>query len=1186
MKLKHLSLQGYKTFATRTDFIFEDAITAIVGPNGSGKSNVADAVRWVLGEQSYSTLRGKKTIDMIFAGSKTRARAGMAQAVLTLDNSGGWLPIDYAEVEICRRAYRSGENEYLLNGQKVRLMDINDLLARAGLAEQTYTIIGQGLIDQALSLKADERRALFEEAAGISHYKARRTTSLRKLQDTQHNLERVYDILSELRPRLNSLRRQAERAQTYAQLETDLRGLLRIWYGYQWEAAKKGLRARRQQAAESESGWQGAREKLLRKQDEIEQLREGLHDLEERHQTLQRERESVREDWERARREVAILRERQRALERQLAETAEDLPALEAQRAAAESELEGASAELRTVQLNLESQQLELNRFESAFQQKQTAIDEARQRVASLEARIRDGQTAIARIQGQLNQLAERLVEREASGSDETGTSDLQTEIDRLSAALEVAHAAVEALETERGARQDERRELERQIGDGRREIEQERRQLHQAQNQLARLQTRTEMLEHLRQKEAPEIDGVPLLGRLAQILTIPSDWQTPLEIALQSRLATQIVPDEKALWQLIGRRSPKQTLAAVSLDRLRAENPRPAGLDNQPGFVGLAHEIVSCPAEFRQVAATLLDHLVLVQDGATALHLAGELPNGYTAVSLDGIVAHASGLVELPRLDGRQGIMAQEEAWRQAAAELAAEKAAIERQDSRLAGRQEALKALFERLEAVNRERHRLGQQAEEAARRVTAAQRELDRAAQRQAIFQQQAEQRLAETARLQERRQQWQNEIAAGRDEQIRLEAELDQAREALASLPVGEAEQQRQTLSQQIAAVRSLVDGRRAIADSRRATLQQIDQQLVRLRGRRDEWSRQLGELALGEEEGKLQDLQRRMDEISADLDPLRADMRARQIDLRRLEGEAAAAQKITHDHESRYTQSRIALTQQETTIENLKERIRQDLGLVALRYDEEQTGDTPLPLTEVIDQLPAVEELPEDLEDSIQKFRGQLSRIGAINPEAPAEFEEVQTRYDFMIQQVEDLEQTEKQLRQVIAELDEMTSRAFAETVEKVNTVFGKMFTRLFGGGSAHLLLTDPDDLTITGVDIVAQLPGRRPQGLALLSGGERSLTASALIFALLKVAPTPFCVMDEVDAALDEANINRFREVLSELSEKTQFIVITHNRGTVQAAQAIYGITMGTDSTSQVISVKPEEYITQVELLH
>ena len=1185
MKLKHLSLQGYKTFATKTEFAFDDGITAVVGPNGSGKSNVADAVRWVLGEQSYSTLRGKRTIDMIFSGSKTRARAGMAQAILTLDNSDGWLPIDYTEVEICRRAYRSGENEYLLNGQKVRLMDINDLLARAGLAEQTYTIIGQGLIDQALSLKADERRALFEEAAGISHYKTKRATSLRRLQDTQRNLERIYDILSELRPRLNSLRRQAERAQNYTQLETDLHALLRTWYGYQWEASKTTLRQRRLLAEAAEERWTKGRAAFLIRQDQIEAMRSQLHDLEEEQQRLVNNRESVRESWEQARREVAILRERRSALERQLAETSEDLPLLLTQKESAAAELEGAAVELQSVQQSLDQQKISLAAFETGFEQKQQEIDQTRRVIEELELRFNQTRTRIAQAQGQLSQLEERRRERQPTAQETSELDSLAADIEKLALAAESAQTAASELQEQRRGLQDQRRNFEKTIGERRRELENERRLFNQTQTAVARLQTRAEMLDQLRQKEAPRIPGVELLGQLAQIVTIPPEWQKPLEMALQNRLATLIVPDEQTLWRLIEGRSAEQSLAAVALDRLPSATGERVSLASLPGAIALAVEIITTPPRFRPVAEALLGRIVLTQTGRDALNLAPNLPPGYTAVSADGVVTHASGLVELPRQDGRQSLLGQEEAWRQAAVALEQEKEKLAAIDQAVAGRNEGLRELLKQLEENNRERQRLGRLADETVQKVTQAQRELDRATQRQTFFQQQAAREQQEAVLSLERIESLKQTIASSEEELEIIKRESAAARETLDSLPVGEAQQQRQTLSQQIEAVRSIVESRRAITDSRRATLTQIDQQISRVQSRREEWSGQLLEMNLADEEAKLNGLQERMNEIKGELEPLRERMRRLQTDLRRQEGEAAAAQKSTHDLETRYTQTRVSLTQHETHIDNLKDRIRQDLGLVALTYAEEQTGDTPLPLSEVIEKLPVVDELPADLEETIQKLRGQLSRIGAVNPEAPAEFTEVQERHEFLSQQLEDLEETEKQLRQVIAELDELTSRAFAETVEKVNQVFSKMFTRLFGGGSAHLLLTEPDDLTITGVDIVAQLPGRRPQGLALLSGGERSLTALSLIFALLKVSPTPFCVMDEVDAILDEANVTRFREVLQELSEQTQFVVITHNQRDRAGGATVYGITMGTDSTSQLISVKPEEYVTQAELL-
>lgn len=421
MRLKQIALQGYKTFASKTTFSFEEGITAIVGPNGSGKSNIADALRWVLGEQSYSTLRGKRSTDMIFAGGLNRPRAGMAQAILTLDNSDNWLPIDYTEVEIGRRVYRSGENEYILNGQKVRLRDLQELLATSGLAERTYTIIGQGLIDQALSLRAEERRALFEEAAGISHYKARRAQTLRRLEETHHNLERIHDILSEINPRLNSLRRQANRARNYEQVLADLRHLLRIWYGFQWEKARRGLRQQRQVAHDAEAVWQESRRRLLDQQTHIDQLRRQVLQLQRQLNEKQAARERIREQGEQIRRRVAVLGERKNLLERQLAEAAPELPRLQQQQAEAQAALTEALAGLETAQASLAEQEQALLTFAAGYAGQQQEIDHWTQQVQQLNSQFRAAQNRLAQAEGQLSQLQER--QREASPAGTTPTN-------------------------------------------------------------------------------------------------------------------------------------------------------------------------------------------------------------------------------------------------------------------------------------------------------------------------------------------------------------------------------------------------------------------------------------------------------------------------------------------------------------------------------------------------------------------------------------------------------------------------------------------------------------------------------------------------------------------------------------------------------------------------------------------
>jgi chromosome segregation protein len=1177
MRLKRLQLQGYKTFASKTEFTFDDGITAIVGPNGSGKSNIADAVRWVLGEQSYGALRGKRTTDMIFAGSQTRARAGMAQSILTLDNSDGWLPIDYSEVEIGRRAYRSGENEYLLNGQKVRLRDIHDLLATSGLAERTYTIIGQGLIDQALSLRAEERRALFEEAAGISHYKAKRAETLRRLQETQHNLERINDILSEIKPRLRALERQASRARHYEQVETDLRHLLRIWYGYQWEEAKRKLRRHRQTAAEAESIWSASRSYLLEQQRGLDEQRRSLSQQQIEVREKQAARDALREKVENARRQVAILTERQQLHLHQMGQLEQEIPDLEEQQVTARRELDQSMADLAAVQEKMAWQQAELRQFQSHFQAQQAEIDRCRQQLKELEEQRRTTQNRLAQAEGQLSQLQEQLQERQTAVQDKQELAATETGWQKLTAVVETAQTALEERRQSRVQAQAARRDLIAQLKQMRQAHEEQSQRLNQLNSEVARLQARYDLLDQMRHKEIQVGQGIPLLGRLAGLLTIPAEYRPAIEAALDSHLAALITPDEATLWQLVHHHNGKETVTAVAANRITAP-PSPEKPEHT-AVIGWASEVVQCQPDSQPLVQLLLGRILLVQDEKAAYALALDLPPGAAAVTPSGFVALSGGLVRTSAKDRQGSLLAQEEAWRQAADALAAQKGQQEQWRTAVDQQQREIRRLQESADKLNDEERRLTRLEQEATQRLANSQRDLDRARQQYDFWQRQQATHSGEIDKLTGRIRQLQSASSDYQEQAVVLETAVAQARAHLQELPIAEAQQQRQNLRQQVESAQTILAGRQAVVDSRRSTLNQVDNQLKRRLQQLHDLKQQQQQIDLEREKISLAGLQAQMDSLAESLSPLQSRLDEGHQQLARSEEEIATRQRQTHDQETRYTQSKINLNQYEIQLEGLRERIRADLGLVALHFDEDQVGQTPLPIAEVVEQLPQVSQLPEDIEESIQRYRGQLHRLGAINPEAPVEYEETQTRHDFLTQQVDDLHRTEQQLRQIISELDVLTSKSFAATVEKVNGVFGEMFTRLFGGGSAQLILTEPDDLTISGVEIVARLPGRRQQGLGLLSGGERSLTAAALIFALLKVSPTPFCILDEVDAMLDEANISRFRDVLIELSAQTQFIVVTHNRGTVQAARTVYGVSMRPDSASEMISIKPDEYI-------
>ena len=1177
MKLKRLQLQGYKTFASKTEFDFNSGITAVVGPNGSGKSNIADAIRWVLGEQSYSTLRGKRTTDMIFAGSQSRARAGMAQAILTLDNADGWLPIDYAEVEIGRRAYRSGENEYLLNGQKVRLRDVQDLLATSGLAERTYTIIGQGLIDQALSLRADERRALFEEAAGVSHYQARRAETLRRLQETQHNIERVHDILSEIRPRLSTLKRQANRARTHGQVEADLRHLLRIWYGYQWEERKKALREQRIHADEAEACWRASRNRIASTQEKLGGIRRQIEEIQKQVGQLRLLREQGRAKREALRREVAVSAERAALLRREIDESTEELLRLEAQQMSAQTAVDEAVAGLQTARKGLSDHVEHLERFNLGFEAQQGAIDHWTEATSRLEKERNNVQKQLAQTEGQLGELQERIAQQKNTQNDANELAELVAKIDELAPGVDRAQEQVSELHAKR-------QQLREQIDTARREQQAELKNQKQLTEKLAlikervaRLESRRDLLDQMRDQKLQIGDDVRVVGRVAALLDFSASHRTALEAALGARLSTVVVEDESSLHALLNDGGVRQSFFAAAASEIVSPTTQIQVEDSEAIGWGIDH--IEAPEQLEALARLLFTPVLLVESRPAALRLGRQLQPGALAVAPDGFIVHAGGLVEVTVNDPRKSIVAREEAWRATRAELHDTQADAASVKEAIAVLQTTIETQEKLLAQLSREEQQINRLAHEAEQKLNHVQRDLDRARQRVGFVQQEQDARRQEVVRLEKRFEAVRMSIVGRRSEVLRLESAVQEARIRLQELPIAEAEQQRHSRRQEIEAARTIVAGRQAVVESRRATLQQIDGQIRRLQDRLDRFGQEQKALDLAQTQEALAALQEEIEGIDRQLNPLDTERQRFQEQITQLEEIHDKEQRKAHDLETQYAQMKVALSQRENQLEGLVERIRADLGLVALEFDEEHGGQTPLPMDEVVEQLPEVAELPDNIEVTIRDYRSQLHRIGSVNPDAPLEYDQTQERYDFLTQQIEDLIQTEKSLRSVISELDDLTSRAFAETVNKVDGIFAELFERLFGGGSAQLVLTEPDDLTVSGVDIICRLPNRRQQRLALLSGGERSLTATALIFALLKVAPPPFCVMDEVDAMLDEANINRFRDVLQGLTQKSQFIVITHNRGTVQAARTVYGVSMGTDSASQVISIRPEEYV-------
>ncbi|MDY7040636.1 MAG: chromosome segregation protein SMC [Chloroflexota bacterium] len=1190
MRLKHLEMQGYKTFATNTEFIFDEGITAVVGPNGSGKSNIADAVRWVLGEQSYSLLRAKRTEDMIFSGSKQRARLGMAQVLLTFDNSDNWLPIEFTEVTIGRRAYRSGENEYLLNGSRVRLRDITELLGRSGLSRRSYTVIGQGLIDAALSLRSSERRVLFEEAAGVSIYRTKREDALSRLEETRQNLLRVNDIITEIAPRLRRLEHQAERAQEQSGVQQRLESVLRTWYGYRWTQDQAALREAKDRARQQESLLNERRGELIELEQHIADLRSRQGTLRQQLGGWHRESSTLHAQAEKLQRELAVREERRRLLQARCEEILSEVVPLESSVVDQRERIAAVEADLRDLETQLEEQesqvreaQTQVETYERRRREMLAALTAAQDRAFALATKMADSRN-------RLIQLAERRAELQRECQEhERALDDLTAQAQDIEAQLSAVDRSRDKIKVQIKEVDDQRADCQARIVASQQEQAQLQARLSEIRQTRGRLQERYDLLTRLRQEGEGYYAGVRavlqatskkrlkgIVGVVASLMQVPADLERAMEVALGAHLQDVIVEtwdDAEAAIALLKRTSGGRA-TFLPLDTVRPQRALP--LPDDPGVIGLASDLLSFEERLRPAFDLLMARTVVVRDLPTARRVLNGLRGGFQVVTVEGEVVRAGGAVTGGSTKTRTtGILAREREWRELPAELEAnaqrEKEAVVQLDRAHTDEhqlQEKLATLTARVETLMSE---LSAQNES----HRALERQVERVAQDRAWREGITTQIAGELVTVDDKESRLNDGLERLEADEAAVQARIDETQAELEALRSEELVEQLAQQRATVAVTKQRLSGQHAILRSHQASLSQLREQIAARQKR-------AAQLAAESEDLTCQIGQWRTDNeaLLSSIQMLAERIEPADVELAELEQTQAIAEEeeilrrgLLRDYENRYNQAWLEVGRREDELASLRRQIEDDLGLVELDM-EEVSGQPPLPLHPLVSTLPAVETLPEGLEKEIQRLRSRLRRIGAVNPNAPAEYAEALERHDFLTAQAQDLEQAAAHLHEVVAELDEVMERDFSQTFNAVAAEFKNTFTALFGGGTARLVLTDPDNLMETGVDIVARPPGKRVQSLALLSGGERSLTAAALIFAILRVSPTPFCILDEVDAMLDEANVGRFRAALEELAQDTQFIVITHNRGTVQAASTIYGISMGEDSVSRMISLK------------
>ena len=1197
MRIKRVAIHGFKTFARNTEFIFDPGITAVVGPNGSGKSNIVDAMRWCLGEQSFGLLRSKKTSDVIFAGSDKRPRLGMATVTIALDNSGGEIPIEYEEVEISRRAYRDGDNEYLVNGQRVRLQDVVELLSHTGLGKRTYSVVGQGLIDRALSMAPDERRSLFEEAAGITGYQVKRATTMRRLDATQQNLTRIQDIVAELSPRLPYLRRQAERAREREQLAGDLQVLLRDWYGFRWHTTLRQLEAHH--AAElaartAVSARQAALATVSARIDGIRSqqrdLRAHLADLHAASSGVHRQAESVGRDLAVSQERLRQMQARQEDAHRELAPLQVQQESLAARRTALLAAVAGAQTTWAARQAAADALQVEVGQRQQARARLVGALDLSRRELKRVQEQQTDTSSRLAQIderrgtltaQQEQQHTALAVAEREvAAAAEDLHTADAQANhADAQAGALQQAIAAAEAavvllrgtLRTAEAARQ-------------------------AADRALDRLQTRQELLSRLREEGAGYGSGVRsvlqsgraggalrgILGTVATLLRVPPQLEKAIETAvggaLQNVITERWSDASAAIDYLKLQRAGRATF--LPLDRLQGlpaiQAPR------APGILGNAVDLVEFDAGVEPAMAQLLNRVWVAESLPAARAALDALRGGPrpTVVTLDGEIVRPGGAVTggSDNTRGDDSLLARERELRELPQAIAQATATARQAAGRCADINGQIEAGRLQLDQQQRLLADLARQEKQQRQRLEEARRRGDRAGQNQRWQEERLAQTAGELAALVAREQtlrtalgEWQQAATATTDAVAQGEAGVaaagaDDLLQELANRRAAAAEAQGHLRSQE-ALLDNTAHSRQAVTDQITAKEAQIDTLA------RDEQALVAQMAGMVAQES---DLSTQIAALQARIEPLERDQGEMENVLGGEQSQERSLQSALRKEESAWNTAQLHLQRSEDLLQQLRSEIEQDFGLVALEQSEDVAYQPPLPWDAFVEQLPVIERVPDTMEEEVRDLRARLGRLGNVNPDAPREYEEAATRHEFLLTQSEDLEAAANDLQKIIKELDERMDVELRRTFDAVAKEFTRLFQQLFNGGTAVLELTDPDHIGSSGIEITARPPGKRPQSLALLSGGERSLAACALIFAILRVSPTPFCVLDEVDAALDEANIDRFRLLLEEMSKETQFIIVTHNRRTLEGSNTIYGVTMGNDGVSRVMSLRLE----------
>lgn len=1184
MYLKSIEVHGFKSFYSKLLFEFHDGITGIVGPNGSGKSNVADAVRWVLGEQSAKQLRGSKMEDVIFAGTELRKPVGYAYVAITIDNSDHKLPVSFDEVTVSRRVYRSGESEYKINGAACRLRDVQDLFLDTGIGKEGYSIIGQGQIEKILSGKPEERRELFDEAAGIVKFKKRKLQTMKELEKEHFNLTRITDILAEQERQVGPLKHQAEKAHRYLQMKEELKeydaSLFLLGYD------------------QYEKEWKEIKEKIsinegdLKKQAVlVERIRQKSEMLEkkqaEKEAELENENEALRKAEARKMNQesqIRVTREQIHFAKENAERLTQQLLSLSERRTKVQKEKEEYEAEEKRQEEEGWEFLSQKEAVKKKLQEKEAQIQEKEAQLEAHNATIRDIQKADMELSSQKSKqealLEQNAINRAAQAKrllkckgKQEECNQRQEELDGKLLQVTKEEEVLQKKQQENGTAREETRS---QIDAKQKELEQKRREEIQNRSQLEALKGLTERYEGyglsiqkiMEQKD--RIDGI--VGVVSDIISVRKEHETAIEIALGGNIRNIVTKNETTAKQLIGflkrNRFGRATFLPLNIIKSRGEWKEKEAL-KEPGVLGTASSLVTCKEIYREIVEYMLGQILIVDGIDRALAISKKYKNRFRMVTLEGELLNPGGSISggayknSSNLLGRHGEIEELEKRKK---EIPSELSQIRKEIEELQGirqkQKEQAEELRNALQKISLSKNTLQGEFRQLHREQEENEKEYQLCKKEARLL----EQKNAELAdQVESMEKNLKESIGKSRMDQERMDA---------IRLELQSDRQDMETLRQKLTEFSMKNATKEQARQHAKENAKRASDMLLEISVEEKELKKQQSESKLQktEKEKEIASIEKEIQTQQEDITKIQHIMEEMKAEKEKLSVEYKAAAREREE----YNENTVRLEKEKNRLDMIYDRIEEKKeSLVNYMWDEYQlTYSATLKWKE--EGRLTIESTFEKLEKDVKKKKDEIKALGDVNVNAIEDYRELSERYELMKTQHEDLVQSEEALTKIIEELDQGMRRQFEEKFAEIKAQFLMVFRELFGGGKADLELVENEDILEAGIRINAQPPGKKLQNMMQLSGGEKSLTAISLLFAIQNLKPSPFCLLDEIEAALDDSNVDRFAQYLHKLTKHTQFIVITHRRGTMNAADRLYGITMQEKGISTMVSINLE----------